>query len=273
MSTICYSCKGMTVYIEYAFLENFLLDGVLLWLSLRASRTPFSFLRLFFAATVGGVFAVLFPLVKLPSSFSLLLKIAVGLFMCMLLHKRLRTKKDWGRYALNAVLFFTLTFAFGGALYGNGVSYPWIAVGFLSLSVVALILVEKLYKRKAIYQNVYDCRISIQGKSLRAQGFLDSGNLATKNGIPVCFLSTDALYDLYGQALLENERGEQVCDEIQIDTMSGRKTLPLYKGTLWIKNGKASREKEVYFAPSTNMITREYKVLLHSRILEEGEEV
>ena len=58
----------------------------------------------------------------------------------------------------------------------------------------------------------------------------------------------------------------QVCDEMCIATLSGEKRVKLYKGKLQIK-GK-EKDKWVYFAPSTNMITREYELLLHNGIVE-----
>ena len=56
--------------------------------------------------------------------------------------------------------------------------------------------------------------------------------------------------------------------------MTGKKNTPIYRGRLQIKDGEKMREiKEVYFAPGVNMISREYEIILHSRIFDEGEEV
>ncbi len=269
----------MTVYIEYAFLENFLLDGALLWLSARAARVSVRWLWLTVGAAVGGSFAVAYPLMRLPSWLGTLLKIAVGLLMPMLVLGKVKTKREWRSYALCATLFFALAFAFGGALFGGMQSFSLarlpsaaIACGFFILAGVTLLLTEKLYKRRAIFKYIYECSLSYGGKTVRLRGFLDSGNRATSGGIPVCFLSAEIFYELVGYEIVFGSKGEgQVCDEMQICTMAGVRKLPLYKGLLQVKAEKKRVEKEVYFAAATNMLSREYKILLNGDILEEVE--
>ncbi len=267
----------MTVYIEYAFLENFLLDGVLLWLALVATKTPVRWGRLFFSALWGGVFAVIFPLLRLSEFLGGVLKISVGALLPLLSFGRIRTKKDWGRYAFNALFFFALTFAFGGALLGGRGSFSsekfpqWgVFLGVVFLTAIALFLVEKTYEKKGLHRYIYPCVARFEEKKAAILGFLDSGNMATKNGVPVCFLSADIFYDLCGKEILfESKDGGQVCDEMAIATVTGERKIPLKKGFLEVKFPKNPRNFEVYFALSTNMIGREYKVILNSCIGEE----
>lgn len=56
----------MVVYIEYAFAENFIMDLLLLYLSLKCARSRISWLRMIFAAAIGGVEAILFPVIAMP---------------------------------------------------------------------------------------------------------------------------------------------------------------------------------------------------------------
>ena len=56
----------MEIYIEYAFLENFLYDGGLLALAFFASKEKVRWGRIGLSATLGGVFALLFPFLQLP---------------------------------------------------------------------------------------------------------------------------------------------------------------------------------------------------------------
>ena len=262
----------MEIYIEYAFLENFLFDGALLTLALFATKTKIKWWRILFSACVGAVFAILFPLLRLPKLLGTFLKIAVGFLLCMLAFGRLKTKKEWGRYALTSIFFFCLSFGFGGTLLGvygqfgeSAYRMPSVAVfiGFVALAGVAILLIRKLYARRAVFQSVYSCKIYNGEKQIQTQGFLDSGNLARKNDLPVCFASPDLIYELFGEEIITKEAG-QVCDEMQITTLAGEKTVPLYKGQIEIEG----RKIQVYFAASMNMIGREYKVLLHSCLLE-----
>lgn len=262
----------MVIYIEYAFLENFFFDGTLLTLALFASKTKIRYWRILLSACIGAVFAILFPLLRLPDFFGAIFKITVGFLLCMLAFGRLKTKKEWGRYALTSVFFFCLSFGFGGTLLGiygqfGEISYrmPSVAVvfGFAVLSGFAVLLIRKLYARRTIFQNVYPCKIRNGEKCIQAQGFLDSGNLAMKDGVPVCFLSPELIFDLFFTG------GEgQVCDEMQITTLAGVKTVSLYKAELEVEG----RKIQVYFAPSKNMIKRDYKILLNFRVIGETHE-
>lgn len=267
----------MTVYIEYAFLENFLYDGVLLSLALAAARARLRWLFVLFSAGLGGVFALAYPFLNLPAWLDIPLKLAVGALLCLLAHGRVKNKKDWGRYALTCVLFFALSFGFGGALVacsGGGTlqKMPAIAVfiTFAMLSAVTLLLMKKLYEKRAVHAYVYDCEIFYRGRRVRLSGFLDSGNTATKNGLPVCFLSPDIFYELWGEELLQGGSTTSAPqEEMRIVTMAGERKFPLYRAGLRVRTGKGLvQRKEVYFASSANMIAREYKMLLNARVLE-----
>ena len=61
----------------------------------------------------------------------------------------------------------------------------------------------------------------------------------------------------------------QVCDEMQIQTVSGIKSIPLYLGEIEVKGIKDRVKKQVYFAPSKHIISREYSLLLPSSIFDE----
>ena len=259
----------MTVYIEYAFLENFLFDGALLALALYAAKAPFSWARLLLSAFLGAAFALVFPLLRLPKLLLYFLKIAVGFLLPLLSYGRIKTKKEWGRYAFTAVFFLVITFAVGGALtalfaelFPNVPTFA-VVLGFCALAFAALILVKKFRQKRETNAFLYDCCIEYGNKSFWVRGFLDSGNTATKNCLPVCFLSPEYVYELYGDEILKG--GGQVCDEMCISTLGGEKKLTLYKGSLTLK-GK--EKQSVYFAPAANMITREYELLLYGGIIE-----
>ncbi len=251
----------MVVYVELAFLENFCLDFLLLALTAYAAKAAPKIGRLLLGGGVGGAFAVLFPLLSLPSFLKWALKFAVGAVLPLIALGR----RKWG---IGALFFFLFTFAFGGALLSAVQDFPkWVRFPvFLALACFSLVLVGKLYKRRALFTYIYDCEVRVGEKRIKARGFLDSGNLATKEGIPVCFLSPDLFYDI-SQA--GGKGGGQGCDEMQIFTQAGAKKIPLCRGKLLVKKRGGDCEKRVYFALGTNMIGREYKIILHFRALEE----
>ena len=265
----------MEIYIEYALIENFLFDGTLLYLATKAARVETSRLRLIFSAVCGAVFAVLFPLLSLPKILGLLFKLLVGLLLCLLAVKGIKTKKDRGRYALTCVFFFIFSFSFGGVLlaltrnfFQGKVPSLWVIVGFTCLTAFSCYLIRKMYAQRRVFRYIYECKISFQSKNLDVLGFWDSGNLAKKNLLPVCFLSPELFYDLFKEVIFSKEVG-QVCDEMQIQTVNGIKNIPLYLGEIEVKGVKDTVKKQVYFAPSKNIISREYSLLLPSSIFDE----
>ena len=143
-----------------------------------------------------------------------------------------------------------------------------VTVGFSLLTGISVCLIEKMYQRKRLYRCIYDCRLFYKGNSVCVRGFLDTGNQAQKNGLPVCFVSPEILYDLKGEENWESEG--QVCDEIKILTVGGEKTTPIYKGEMQIFDGGEIRKKQVYFAVATNMLSREYKMIFSPLAFEDN---
>ena len=259
----------MEIYIEYAFLENFLYDYALLWLAFLAAQVKTRAWRLCLSAGLGGGFALLFPLLRLPSYLRAVLKLSVGAWMCMLAFGKLRSRKEWGKYGLVTILFFAFSFGFGGTLlavyspFSLGEKVPSLAVflGFIGLTGVGIWLVKMLYARRAARAGIYPCIVSVGEKCVQAEGLYDSGNLAIKNGLPICFVSPVLLYELCGEEILKC--GGQVCDEMKISTLAGEKTVALYRGNIAVEDKRA----EVYFAPAARIIGKEYTVLINARIV------
>ena len=102
----------MEIYVEYALIENFLVDGALLYLAMSAAKQPICLWRLALSAFAGAAFALVFPLLSLPPWLGYLLKFLVGALLCVIALKR---QKSWGRYALTVLLFYALSFCFGSS--------------------------------------------------------------------------------------------------------------------------------------------------------------
>lgn len=226
---------------------------------------------------LGAGFALVYPLLLLPQILLIFLKIAVGFLLCLLPFPRLKTKKDLKKFALNAGIFFALTFLYGGALtalfsalFPQKTPVFWVVIGFAVLSVCTFLLVQKIYEKRKLFQHIYACEIIYNQKITKTLGFRDSGNLASKNGVPVCFVSPDIFYDVFGEEILFQKPidGGQVFDEMVFTTMSGEKKARIYMAKLRVEiSGKEKVEINAYFCLSANMLNREYKVLLNAGII------
>ena len=280
----------MTVYLEYAIVQNLLFDSALLTLALSAAKCRCKGWRVALSACVGTAFALLFPFFVLPEFLKAILKMAVGFLLCLLACSRIKTKREWKRFLVCTALFFTLTFAFGGAILGitgafmptvskdnsyevDGLSPFLVTALFSLLCFCAAFLIKALYTKREMRRFVYSCRLFCGKKRINIEGFFDSGNLAKKEGLPVCFVTPDIFFDLAGGYVLSMEEGGQICDEMQIHTLSGRKKLPVCKGEIECESKAGQKQKrQVYFASSPNMIAREYKLLINADLFKEQED-
>ncbi|MBR2646652.1 MAG: sigma-E processing peptidase SpoIIGA [Clostridia bacterium] len=265
----------MVIYIEYALFENFLFDSVLLFLALKAAKENVRPFKVGLAAVMGAVFAVVFPLLRLSVFGALVLKTSVGFLLCLIAFGNIKTKKDRGRYALTTFFFFTFTFLFGGVLLGvtqdffkNKVPSVFVMTAFAILTVLTSVFIQKLYQKRRLQRFIYPCTVFYGENIIKVDAFLDSGNRAQKNGLPVCFLSLDTLYELRKEEIWHKGEG-QVCDEIEIHTLGGVKKLPIYQGEIVLKKSVGEERKKVYLAPATNMVCREYSMILSAYVLEE----
>ncbi len=262
----------MVIYIEYALLENFFLDGILLFLTLISAKIPVKIWRIALSAAVGAIFAVIYPLLQLSTALYYLLKFTFGFFLCLIAVGRVKTKKEWGRYALGCIFFFSYSFAFGGALTAltdattqERAPVSLVLGGFAVFTLIVLFLIRKIYQKRTEYRYIYDCILIIDKKSVKTLGFFDNGNAACKNGLPVCFVSPEIGFTLWGDAVLN---GKDYAEELEITTLGGKKKLPLYLGEVRVLIDGEYRRIQTYFAPSTNIVLREYQVILNRRILE-----
>ena len=260
----------MVVYIEYAFAQNFLLDGALLWLSFFAARQKIRLRNLLFAGIVGAIFALVFPLLYLPQILLTLLKLFVGVLLCLIAYGKLKTKKDGGRYALICALFLLFTFCVGGALtalFENTPPLVYITPLALLILHFLTVVIRKIYQKRTVHRFLYPCIICYKQKQTHVTGFYDSGNLAIHKGLPVCFLSPDIFYDIFGDEILQKSVG-QVCDEVAFSTLLGQKKQCAACAELLIVDNQ--ERYKVYFASSTNMLKREYPLLLSATVNVQG---
>ncbi len=133
----------------------------------------------------------------------------------------------------------------------------------IAVGIAVVEIVFERYKRKReLHTYIYECLVVGECAQARAQGYLDSGNLVKKNGLPVCFVSPLVFFKAFGGLDYGGERA-------LVSTVSGEREMLLVKGKIGVKIGRKEREKEVYFSPSKNMLFREYEIILPACIIEE----
>ena len=208
----------MTVYIEYAILDNFIVDYFLLKESAFLLRKRVKRPRLILASIFGTAVAVILPLFDLGYLWEFLIKVFSGLIICCIAarHENL----------LSFVKFFNvfllLTFFLGGVVIGVvsilGIPYDFeayysnkllpiglnVLFGYLLVKGVKR-FIEKNLSAAAIAADTYEIEVVIRGKSYTGVAFFDSGNRLTdeRDGLPVVVCSKKFFKRLYsGGALI-----------------------------------------------------------------------
>jgi uncharacterized membrane protein len=215
---------------------------------------------------------VVFPLLKVHTAASYLLKFAVGILLCLIAKK----KNGGGRVATSAILFFIFSFALGGMLLAvysvfsserytleggylvEKVPTGFVVCGAVVFAAASVYLIKKLYRRSRLKRFIYPCKVVLGEREIKAAGFLDSGNRATAKGRPLCFLSPDLVYELLGE--------KSMTEETTILTVSGEKKVKIFLADrIEIYCGKKANIIEgVYCAPSVHIRARDYKIILYA---------
>ncbi len=259
----------MTVYIEIAFLENFLLDGLLLYLALRCARAEVKAVRLLLAAAVGGGEALLFPLFALPVPLAYLVKALGGVVLVVI-----AAKGGLKTCAVAICAFFALTFVLGGMLVAAysffGVSYVE-GSGYLVESApiglvfagsgILLFAVTRaacaFYRYRQRKKDLLPCSMTVGENTVRWTGLADSGNRLLFRGKPVCVISALGALALF--------RGTPPVGRLRISTVSGSRVSPVFVCDKLELGGHVN--EKVYFTVG-EVDSKEYSVILHTSLEE-----
>lgn len=184
------------LYLDVYFLENVLLNQILLVFTLILMGRRVRFIRLLIASLTGGALALVPMLLQLGFSLGYILFIlAVGLFVIVL-------AAGWeNRQELLAgtLYFYVLSFA-GNRLYGGlerlmGTRYALCGIAAVAVMGMLICCLQSRSRHKS-RRMVYPVEIMQDGKRISLQALLDTGNVLCEpiNGRPVSIIEK-VLYD------------------------------------------------------------------------------
>lgn len=217
----------MVVYVEAVIFDNFCLDYLLGYLTIRLSGAKSRRLFLALSAALGSAIALFFPLV--PDRYRFVVKIATlflstAIFSCPC---------DFRRYMIHSFLYAILSFALCGILSfllgadGRGLIGVSVggAVGAISLATVfslyAVRQIRGLIREKKRESKRAVAEVINEGKIVRLNVLFDSGNLLTdEKGEGVAVTDRRSLAALGSLPDL---------GEMRVRTASGSRVLPLVK--------------------------------------------
>lgn len=237
-----YNACTMQVYAEYALLENFCMDFMLLYCAKAATKNPAKYFRLFASSVLGASFAVVYPLFGVGGAVGIAIKLAVGGAMCAVAGKY----QSFKGYIKFTAAFCAVSFAIGGGLIaifslagvayeeGSGFLLSSVPVGIPAFAVViAAILIKKLKSKVVAARNIVaTCRFYSGEKCAVCTGFYDSGNKVYCKGAPVSIVPKAIAEKLTEIA------GIKTC--VDIHTVAGKSLIKVFTADkLEIDDGKS----------------------------------
>jgi len=210
----------MSVYIEYVVLDNLIINFLILLCVKNSLKLKTKFWQMGLSSLIGTIVACVLPLFNLAGVISFAIKLALGVVMVLILSKFYRFRD----FAIAFLLFIGYTFLLGGACLATllvfGTSLEALASGGYDTSVplgiilaictlyvyIIVYVARFLSRRKNISKFISQISIFIQGKVIKLNAFIDTGNklIDQKTGLPVIIVSLNCLEHYFSSAELES---------------------------------------------------------------------
>lgn len=254
----------MQVYIEYAILDNFCIDFVLLFLMLKVLHIKAKWWQYFLACSLGTAIAICLPLVSLPLYASIPIKILSGVLLSVFVLWR----QPFFVWLVGFLLLMVFTFSLAGMTiaflylfkhdsaidfslnYSGALPVGLLILGVFCVFEAVLFLVKYIRERRIIAPFLRSISLQIDGKILNLSGYMDSGNrlLDPQTGMPVIVVCKQALKMLsknWWDSLLANKLPKHYKQHfIPINTTSGNGKLIAFKPD-WLHIGNFRHEAMV----------------------------
>ena len=210
----------MTIYIDIVLLENIVMNYIIILATAIISKAKISIWRSLIAATIGGIYAILNYLVELEIIYNLILKFLMSIIMIQIAYN----SKKYKIFFKQMVMFYLTSFTFGGitfmllffinpqniilknnilvGMYPIKVTIIGGIIGFIVISVVAIIIKNRLSQNNIIY----DLEILHNGKQVKLKTLMDSGNLLKDpiSNMDVIIVEKDSLKGIIEQDAIEH---------------------------------------------------------------------
>lgn len=207
----------MVVYAEYVFLENFIMNYIILSLTSKFSKQGVKKVKLIIAASFGALYAFIIFFPSLHFLLSVFMKIACSMLI-VIVGFTPYSFKDFFRIL---GVFYLITLIFGGAgfalfyftsfngIISNGIFYITdisikkllvsCGVGYVLIQFCWGYIYKQVFKEK-IYMNV---KIQIEDRTVAIKGMVDTGNSLVDpiTHYPVIIVEYDAITDLLPQEI------------------------------------------------------------------------
>lgn len=243
MQVIC-----MTIYIDVVFLENLVMNSIILVASGIILKKKMKWIRIILASSLGAIYTIIGYISVLEIYSNLILKVILSILIIYIAFNPQTVKQLWK----DVLIFYLTSFVFGGVAFAliyvlkpqdilmkNGLflgTYPLKTV--LLAAIVAFIIIIAAFaivKTKFSKKDMFcDVEVELNNKIIKTRAMIDTGNLLKEpiTNTPVIVLEHTLLYECVPKEILDNLEsilgGElvKIPEEIRNEYISRLKLIP-----------------------------------------------
>lgn len=217
----------MKVYLDIVFVINFGINFIYSYLILCLFNEKASILKLSLSSFIAGSIMVfmLFDIIIYN-----VFKICGGAILTFI-------GMGGHRYILKTSMYYLLYFSLTGLVQSFEVRNLYLIIAIL---IIIILIILENFRRKVINHSHLKYNISVNFKTilLKMNGFLDTGNMAVYNNVPIIFVDEKYYSD-----------GFNKIGEIVVNTVNGDKIIDIYEpDSFIIVKSKKMVKMEVYIA-------------------------
>lgn len=238
----------MTIYIDVVFIENLIMNYIILFATSIIIKVKVKHIRLILASGLGAIYSIIAYMSILEMYSSVILKIILSVIIVYIAYNPQNVKNMW-KYL---VIFYMTSFVFGGAAFAliyivkpqdilmkNGLflgTYPLktIILGTI-VAFVVIVTSFKLVKSKISKKDMFcTIKININKVEIETKAMIDTGNLLKEpiSNTPVIVVEHTLLYDCMPKEILNNLENilggdfENISEEVKNKYISKLKVIP-----------------------------------------------
>lgn len=238
----------MTIYIDVVFIENLIMNYIILFATSIIIKVKVKHIRLILASSLGAIYSIIAYMSILEMYSSVILKIILSVIIVYIAYNPQNVKNMW-KYL---VIFYMTSFVFGGAAFAliyivkpqdilmkNGLflgTYPLktIILGTI-VAFVVIVTSFKLVKSKISKKDMFcTIKININKVEIETKAMIDTGNLLKEPifNTPVIVVEHTLLYDCMPKEILNNLENilggdfENISEEVKNKYISKLKVIP-----------------------------------------------
>lgn len=212
--------EDMTIYLDVIFLENIVINYIILYVTGIISKAQIKQKKLISGALIGAIYSIIYYLLKLKLYSNCIIKIILSIVIIYVAFNS-NSFKD----LLKKVLLFYLTsFVFGGSAIAiiymvnsqNITIQNGVLVGSYTLKTVligivvayfTIIFALKIIKTKISKKDlICEIAVTLNNKEIKTKALIDTGNLLKEpiTNMPVVVMEHSLLYDILPKEILNN---------------------------------------------------------------------